>query len=84
MLRLNTMDWVGHPCGDTYDEGDQLQAISTQPTPFIALLEWCSVHSACARVGLRGHQWMQKQSTMIFPQWILDHLGSSNKWFKAI
>ena len=36
------------------DEGDQFQPIFVQSTPLNDPLEWCSVHSAHARVGLRG------------------------------
>ena len=35
-------------------EGDHLQPICAQSTPFNALLEWCNVHSTHARVGLWG------------------------------
>ena len=48
------------------DDGDYLQAISVESTPFNTPLEWCSVQSAHARVGLRGHLWIQNWSKMIF------------------
>ena len=60
------------------DDGDYLKANSVQTTPFNAPLEWCSMHSARARVG--GSKSGQQS---FFPKVFLDLLGCSNKWLSA-
>ena len=62
------------------DEGDHLQAVSAQSTPFVAPLEWCSAHSAWARIGVQIHLRIQKWSKIFFSKLFLSLLGSSNKW----
>ena len=61
------------------DEGEHLQTISAQSTRFNAPMEWCSAHSAIARVGLRGHRWVQKWSAMIFSKVVIKPLGELNQ-----
>ena len=53
MLECNGLQWAPLVLINN-DEGDHFQPMSPQSTPFNAQLEWCSVHDACARVGLRG------------------------------
>ena len=58
-----------------HDEGGHLQRNSMLSTPFNAPLEWCSAHSARARVGLRGHLSVQKWSKMILSKVVPRQLG---------
>ena len=66
------------------DDVGYLQAISVQSTPFNTPLEWCSVQSARARVGLPVHLWVQKWEKLIFskgasrPIGVLKHLISGH------